>query len=106
MESDSGPNRKRKLAVQAILDRNAEVIHALHALQRSRTDLDPSAVELSLAQEVKDNMLSLALAHPPNDLENEPRPLCALCVTWACCPSSRKTSHLQRDSCHLTLPVC
>ncbi|KAL0025435.1 hypothetical protein WJX79_010369 [Trebouxia sp. C0005] len=66
MESDSGPNRKRKLAVQAILDRNAEVIHALHALQRSRTDLDPSAVELSLAQEVKDNMLSLALAHPPN----------------------------------------
>lgn len=30
MESDSGPNRKRKMAVEAILNRNAEAIRALH----------------------------------------------------------------------------
>ena len=33
MESGSGSNRKRKLAVQAILDRNAVVIHALHGIR-------------------------------------------------------------------------
>ena len=98
-------NRKRKQAAQAILDRNAEIIHALHgkrsrfpsllnssdstngscemlrarlaksgtilcyllaALQKVRRQTEPTATELSLAQEAKDNMLSLALSQHPD----------------------------------------
>lgn len=36
------------------------------ALQRNRVDSDPSSGELALAQEAKQNMVSLALCHAPN----------------------------------------
>lgn len=155
MLCDASVKRKRIDAVKAILNRNAQIIHALHgmlilvavsvcsqlsgivvrvmtcaritALQRSRTDsnLKPSAGELALAQEAKQNMVSLALCHAPNVgifckpgthavvsccqhlgtcrtsqvHPNESKLLCPLYTPWACCHLSKQPL-LQLYHCH------
>lgn len=40
--------------------------HFSAGLLKSRTDLEPSAAESALAQEARQNMISLALSHAPN----------------------------------------
>ena len=102
MRSETDKKHKRKQAVQLVLDRNAQIIHALHgtvvrrysvdvssmtsqtihklcwgpqltlhvvcvaALQTNRVDPEPSTVEVALAQEATQNMVSLALYYTPN----------------------------------------
>ncbi|KAK9862461.1 hypothetical protein WJX84_004186 [Apatococcus fuscideae] len=60
-------SRKRK-AVEALLDRNAELIHQLAGAARTRVQAEPTEDEAALATEARENLANISLALPPQAL--------------------------------------